>query len=99
MQIVFRTKRLCQAYEEVDRAIRLWGLDVARKYIQRVEAIYAAQNFDEIKRLQAFKAHQLKGERVGQWALALTRRWRLIVILSDDGETVTIKEVAKHYGD
>ncbi len=98
MRVVFHTKRLCQAYEEVDRAIRLWGLDVARKYIQRVEAIYAAQNFDEIKRLQAFKAHQLKGERVGQWALALTRRWRLIVIPSDGGETVTIKEVTKHYG-
>ena len=98
MRVVFRSKRLCQAYEEVNRAIRLWGSDVAGKYIQRVEAIYAAQNFDEIKRLQAFKAHQLKGQRVGQWALALTRRWRLIVIPSEDGETVTIKEVTKHYG-
>jgi len=98
VRVVFRSKRLCQAYEEVNRAIRLWGSDVAGKYIQRVEAIYAAQNFDEIKRLQAFKAHQLKGQRVGQWALALTRRWRLIVIPSEDGETVTIKEVTKHYG-
>jgi plasmid maintenance system killer protein len=98
VRVVFRSKRLCQAYEEVDRAIRLWGPDVAGKYIQRVEAIYAAQNFDEIKRLQAFKAHQLKGQRMGQWALALTRRWRVIVIPSDDGETVTVKEVTKHYG-
>ena len=98
MRIVFRTRKLGRAYEEVDRAIRLWGSDVARKYISRVNAIYAAQDFDEIKRLQAFKAHQLKGQRVGQWALALTRRWRLIVIPSEDGETVTIKEVTKHYG-
>ncbi len=98
MRVIFRSKRLCQAYEEVNRAIRLWGSDVAGKYIQRVEAIYAAQNFDEIKRLQAFKAHQLKGRRVGEWALALTKRWRLIVTPSDDGETVTIKEVTKHYG-
>lgn len=99
MRIAFRTKRLCQAYEEVDRAIRLWGLDVARKYIQRVEAIYAAQNFDVIKRIRAFEPHELKGQRAGEWALALTRRWRLIVIPSEDGETVTIKEVTKHYGD
>ena len=98
MRIVFRTRRLRQAYEKVDRAIRLWGADVAPKYISRVDAIYAAQNFDEIKRFQAFKAHQLKGQRVGEWALALTKRWRLIVIPSEDGETVTIKEVTKHYG-
>ena len=61
--------------------------------------MYAAQNFDDIKRIQAFGAHQLKGQRVGQWALTLTKRSRLIVIPSEDGETVTIKEVTKHYGD
>ena len=99
MRVVFRSKRLCQAYEEVNRAIRLWGSDVAGKYIQRVEAIYAAQNFDVIKRIRAFKAHPLKDQRAGEWALALTKRWRLIVIPSEDGETVTIKEVTKHYGD
>jgi len=99
VRIVFRTRKLGRAYEEVDRAIRLWGSDVARKYISRVNAIYAAQDFDEIKRLQAFKAHPLKDQRAGEWALALTKRWRLIVIPSEDGETVTIKEVTKHYGD
>jgi proteic killer suppression protein len=99
VRIVFRTKKLCRAYEEVDRAIRLWGSDVARKYTLRVEAIYAAQNFDVIKRIRAFDAHELKGQRAGEWALALTKRSRLIVIPSEDGETVTIKEVTKHYGD
>jgi len=98
VRIVFRTRRLCQAYEEVDRAIRLWGSDVAPKYISRVNAIYAAQNFDVIKRFRAFDTHELKGQRAGEWALALTRRWRLIVIPSEDGETVTVKEVTKHYG-
>lgn len=98
MRVVFRTRKLCQAYEEVDRAIRLWGSDVAAKYISRVNAIYAAQNFDVIKPIRAFDPHELKGQRAGEWALALTRRCRLIVIPSEDGETVTIKEVTKHYG-
>lgn len=98
MRIVFRTRKLCQAYEEVDRAIRLWGADVAPKYISRVNAIYAAQNFDVIKRIRAFDPHELKGQRAGEWALALTRRWRLIVIPSEGGEAVTVKEVTKHYG-
>jgi plasmid maintenance system killer protein len=99
VRIVFRTAKLRRAYEEVDRAIRLWGWEVAPKYISRVNAIYAAQNFDVIKRIRAFDPHELKGQRAGEWALALTRRWRLIVIPSEDGETVTIKEVTKHYGD
>jgi plasmid maintenance system killer protein len=64
-----------------------------------VEAIYAAQNFDDIKRIRAFDPHELKGQRAGEWTLALTRRYRLIVIPSEGGETVTIKEVTKHYGD
>jgi plasmid maintenance system killer protein len=98
VRIAFHTRRLCQAYEESNRAIRLWGPDVAGKYIQRVEAMYAARNFEDIKCFRAFEAHPLKGQRVGQWALALTRRWRLIVIPSENGETVTIKEVTKHYG-
>jgi len=72
---------------------------VARKYISRVNAIYAAQDFDDIKRFRAFDPHELKGQRAGEWALALTKRSRLIVIPSEDGETVTIKEVTKHYGD
>lgn len=96
--MVFHTRRLCRAYEEVDRATRLWGGDVARKYILRVEAMYAAQDFEDIKRVRAFDAHPLKGRRAGQWALALTRRWRLVVVPSEDGETVTIREVTKHYG-
>jgi plasmid maintenance system killer protein len=72
---------------------------VGRKYIQRVGAIYDAQNFDVIKRIRAFDPHELKGQRAGEWALALTKRWRLIVTPSEDGETVTVKEVTKHYGD
>ncbi len=99
MRIVFRTRKLGRAYEEVDRAIRLWGSEVAPKYISRVNAIYAAQNFDVFKRIRAFDPHELKGQRAGEWALALTKRSRLIVIPSEDGETVTIKEVTKHYGD
>ena len=99
MRIVFRTRKLGRAYEEVDRAIRLWGSDVAPKYISRVNAIYAARNFEDIKCFRAFEAHPLKDQRAGEWALALTKRPRLIVIPSEDGETVTIKEVTKHYGD
>lgn len=99
MKVVFRTKRLLRAYEQEYKAIRLWGPAVARKYIQRVEALYAAQNFHDIRRVQAFRPHPLGGPHEGEWALDLTGRWRLIVIPSGGGDTVTVQEVTKHYGD
>ncbi len=96
---MFRTRRLQRAYEESSRAIRLWGPAVARKYVQRVEALCAAQNFGEITRFRAFGAHTLEGKRQDQWPITLTGRWRLIVTVSDDGETVKVEEVTNHYGD
>lgn len=99
MRIEYRTARLRQAYEESDAAIRRWGVAVARKYIQRLEVLYAAQDFDEVRQLRSLRAHPLKARREGQWALDLTGRWRLIVIPSDNGKTATVVEVTDHYGD
>ena len=95
MRVFFGSNVLQKAYEEADRANRRWGHQVARKYIQRIEALYAAQDFDEIKRVQAFRTHEVEGE----WSITLTRRARLIVSPSEDGKAVTVKEVSQHYGD
>ena len=99
MQVLFSSGALQKAYEEADRAVRRWGPEVARKYIQRVDALYAAETFDDIKTLQALRTHELEGERKGEWAIKLTRRARLIVVPSEDSKAVTVKEVSQHYGD
>lgn len=99
MRLFFRSNALQKGYEEADYGIRRWGPQVARKYVQRIEALYAAQNFDEIKRIRAFRTHELEGERKGEWAITLTQRARLIVSPSEDGKTVTVEEVSQHYGD
>jgi|SRR5581483_40619 len=99
MLVEFRTRKLERAFTESNQAVRLWGVPVARKYIQRVQAITAAQNFEDIRALRSFRAHQLEGQRSGQWAIDLTEQWRLIVALSEDQQVVTVEEVTNHYGD
>ena len=99
MQVLFASNALQKAYEESDRAVRRWGAEVARKYVQRIDALYAAEEFDDIKTIQAFRTHELASERKGDWAIKLTRRSRLIVVPSGDSKVVTVKEVSQHYGD
>jgi proteic killer suppression protein len=97
VDVVFGDRQLDRAYREHSRAVRAWGPDVAKKFLMRVEALYAATDFSEIRGMAALRAHPLKGERAGLWALDLTATWRLLVEPSDDGRAVTVREVSNHY--
>lgn len=99
VNIDFRTGQLERAFQESDRAIRCWGAPVGRKYITRIVQLENARDFDDVRALVSLRAHPLKGERRGQWALDMTERWRLIIEVSKDGRDVTILEVSRHYGD
>ncbi len=99
MRVVFRTSKLRRAHEDSSYATRLWGEAVAGKYILRMEVIYAAADFDVLRRIKALRLHPLDSPRDGQWAMDLTGRWRLIVIPSEDEEELTMWEVTNHYGD
>jgi len=100
LEVVFRTRKLKKEYTSSKDATKAYGLNVARKYIQRVNIIKNAFDIDELLLLPGLRCHPLKGERRGQYALNLTGFYRLIFSL--DGkqmEIVCIEEVSKHYGD
>jgi proteic killer suppression protein len=100
LEVVFRTRKLKKEYTSSKDATKAYGLNVARKYIQRVNIIKNALDIDELLLLPGLRCHPLKGERRGQYALKLTGFYRLIFSL--DGkqiEIVCIEEVSKHYGD
>ena len=100
MDVRFRTRKLQSQYERSSEAVKAYGEPVARKYIQRVNIIKAAHDIDELKQLPALRCHQLKGERLGQWAVNLTEYRRLIFTLEGDQcEIVRIEGVSKHYED
>jgi proteic killer suppression protein len=98
MNLVFASRRLEQCYENGANAVRAWGPQVGRRYIQRINLLYAVRSFDELFNFQALRLHPLRGPRAEEWAMTLQGRWRLIIeLLSED--TILVKEVSHHYGD
>lgn len=46
----------------------------------------AAPGIEAVQKLQAWKAHQLTGDRKGVWSLTVTRNWRLTFTINDEDE-------------
>jgi len=100
VEISFRTSRLQRQYEHSREAVKAYGPQVGRRYVQRIGIIKQARDIEELVKLPGLRCHQLKGDRAGEWAIDLTGFDRLIFTLHGDRlEIVRIEEVSKHYGD
>jgi len=100
VDIVFRTKQLRKCYESERTRVRKWGAKVARRYVDRINQLKAANSVGDLGRSPWLRYHSLKGPRKGQHAVWLTHRWRLIFTLhGDDLAIVWVEEVSRHYGD
>ena len=100
MEIEFRTRKLEREYREYARAVKSYGPEVARRYIQRINIIKQARNIEELKSLPVLRCHSLRGNYRGEYAIKLTGFYRLIITLKGSSlEIVQIEEVSKHYGD
>ena len=100
MQIRFKTRKLEKQYLSAREAEKAYGRQVARKYIQRVTILKQARCFEDLYAISVLKLHPLKGDRDGEYAIALTGFYRLIIRNVDEVyDIVRIEEVSKHYGD
>ena len=100
MEITFRTRKLEKEYREYARAVKAYGPEVARKYIERINIIKQVRNIDELMLLPALGCHSLRGDRRGQYSIKLNGFYRLIFTLKGDAPGIVhIEEVSKHYGD
>ena len=99
MKVEFANNRLRRRYQSFADASRAWGNVIARRYIQRVDEIIAAENLNDLYHVPWYRLHRLSGQRAGQLSMALDRRWRLIFIYIQAENTVRIEEVTNHYGD
>ncbi len=99
MEVTFKTNQLRRCYEESARAAQQWGAAVGRKYITRINELYAARNFQQAYGIRSMRLHPLKGSKRGELSIYLTGKWRLIVVKGDTEERVIVKEVSNHYGD
>ena len=99
MEVAYNTNRLRRCYEESARAARQWGEAVGRRYIIRINELYAAKNFQQAYGIRSMRLHPLKGSKRGELSIYLTGKWRLIVVQGETEESVIVKEVSNHYGD
>ena len=100
MEIRFKTKKLQKQYESAKEAEKVYGAQVAKKYIMRVAILKSAKCFEDLYKIPSLKFNPLKGNRKGEYAIKLTGYWRLII--TNDGEIfdiAKIEEVSDHYGD
>ena len=100
MDVHFRSAELERCYQGGDAARRAWGEKIAQRYVQRIDALYAAETVKDLFGLRSLRLHPLKGVRQGQHAIRLDDAWRLVVRFAGNRLTiVTVEEVSKHYGD
>ena len=99
MEVVFRTKRLQRNFQESVGAVRPWGPKVGRKYITRIEQLYAATDFGAVYNIRSLSLHPLKGPMKGYFSIYLTGKWRLVITKGDTDAIVFIEEVSNHYDD
>lgn len=100
MEVDFKNNELREQYRDHKLAERAHGVQVARKYIQRINIIKSVKDIEELKRLPGLRCHPLKGDRKGEWAINLTGFYRLIFTLrGEELRTALIEEVSKHYDD
>lgn len=96
MDVEFGNRRLQQRYERGADAIRAWGPDVGRRYVERVTALLQAESIQDLYRIRSFDLHPLTGDRLGQHAMRLTGQMRLIIRVQDDRH-VTVEEVVDYH--
>ena len=100
MEVKFKTNKLQKQYENSKDGEKAYGLDVAKRYVNRVNLLKSAKSFDDLYRIPQLKFHPLTGNRKGEFAISLTGFYRLII--TNDGDTfdiAKIEEVSKHYDD
>ncbi len=99
MEVTFRTRTLARCYASVREAERAWGRDVARRYVNRIDKLLAAEKLSDLFGAPSLRLHPLTGQRAGQYAMTLIGRWRLVVTVSEDERAAVIEEASHHYGD
>ena len=57
----------------------------AAKIEAMITFLSLAPDVEVVRKLQAWKAHQLTGDRRGVWSFSVTRNWRLTFEVSADG--------------
>jgi proteic killer suppression protein len=83
-------------FYELGKLSGFGGLDVEKAH-ELLATLDAATNLSELGNLRSVGLHKLKGDRRGQWAMTINRRWRLCFEFKD-GHAFNVEIVDYHRG-
>ena len=75
---MYKTKRIEKACTDFYEAEKQYGSQIAEKLHQHLDQISAAESVEMLVKFKVGKCHPLKGDREEQYAMFLTKNWRLI---------------------
>jgi plasmid maintenance system killer protein len=97
VQVKFRTSQLREAFERHQSGVRLWSEEIARKYVQRVKILEAADSVDDLFKVPPLKFHPHGN---GKYSVVLLGRAKLIATFEDLAMTIAwVEEVNTDDGD
>jgi toxin HigB-1 len=80
-----RHKGLRRFFETGNAKGLVGDADRLRKMLAYIDA---AESLDELRVPPNFGLHELVGDRKGQWAMTVTRNWRLTFGMNDEGALI-----------
>jgi len=86
MLIYFKTRKLQKICSKKNEAVKKLGSKMAQKLQQRMMELSAAPCLDDISKLPPPRCHPLKGNRTGQFSVALDHPYRLVFIPASNPE-------------
>ncbi|MCF6268782.1 MAG: type II toxin-antitoxin system RelE/ParE family toxin [Melioribacteraceae bacterium] len=94
MEIYFKNKKTEKVFNSFRTLSQKHGDRQARKTIQRINELMAAETLNDINMLRAPGLHLLSGKLKGLWAVNLVHPFRLI-LEPLDGDTEDLRKTTK----
>jgi plasmid maintenance system killer protein len=84
VDIIFESQKFRKECNEVKLLIRKVGPEMAKRIIQRLDELRAADKLADISHLPPPRLHELIGNRKGQFSIDLKQPYRLLFVPAND---------------
>ena len=97
MDLDFSSSSLRRAFESKEEAIRCFGEARGKKYVMNLLLVKRSKTMADLYRIPQLRFHPLKGDRKGEFSVALTGNWRIVLSFATD-KHASIERVEDYHG-
>ena len=101
-----KVKNICENQKYNRKLAKDYGADVAKNLPKRINQLKAFDSLNDVPVSPPFRRHKLTGNRKNEFAVDITRQYRLVFTQKDNNiiienlreiKSIEIMEVSKHY--